>query len=55
MKMLFGVHSPTLYSLPQLLTQFLSGVAYTIDPAYEAEVRDYLGQAMSLHPQPRVR
>jgi hypothetical protein len=22
---------------------YLEGIAYTIDPAYEAEVRDYLG------------
>lgn len=27
----------------------LRGIAYTIDPVYEAEVRDYLGTKISLY------
>jgi hypothetical protein len=31
------------------LTPIGIGIAYTIDPAYEAEVRDYLGKSRTLH------
>jgi len=33
--------------VPSLILSLSTGIAYTIDPAYEAEVRDYLGESDS--------
>lgn len=46
MKMSYGVR------LTAILTPFeiddMVGIAYTIDPLYESEVRDYLGKLFSI-------
>lgn len=44
MMMLFGVILSNAESNSARADVMLSGVAYTIDPAYVAEVRDYLGR-----------
>jgi len=36
----------TLFLTQSISSPASAGIAYTIDPAYEAEVRDYLGQMM---------
>jgi len=51
MKMLFGVRlSMHVYICDERLVYryelWMTGVAYTIDPVYESEVRDYLGMLL---------
>ena len=42
MMILYGVHLHC-FILGHSLKLVITGIAYTIDSAYEAEVRDYLG------------
>lgn len=45
MKILFGARFfPPMEALSLLMMSLSTGIAYTIDPKYEAEVRDYLGE-----------
>lgn len=44
MTILCGVRPPALtFLILEFITEISIGIAYTIDPIYEAEVRDYLG------------
>jgi hypothetical protein len=51
MKILFGArffHPMDVFSF--LIMSISTGIAYAIDPEYEAEVRDYLGEFISEAP-----
>jgi hypothetical protein len=53
MKILFGARSFHLGYISSLIYFLSTGIAYTIDPAYEVEVRDYLGGSdITRLPQP---
>ena len=43
----WGIQLPFLTTEQYIWYEYFEGVAYTIDPIYEAEVRDYLGTQFS--------